>query len=203
MTPNHPSDDHSCGERVARKWLSEARLRQNALNSTLRWAENTVSEPTSAKSDLVCLSHLRWDFVYQRPQHLLSRCARTRRVFFIEEPLASPDDTYWLDITRRECGVWVAVPHLPKDLSEESAIALQQLLLDGLVVDAQIQSPILWYYTPMAMPFTYQLSASTIVYDCMDELSAFKGAHPKLQTREAHLFKLADLVFTGAQSLRS
>src|ERR1041384_8308221 len=59
--------------------LFEARRREQ--RST--WAERApLAEP-----DLVCFSHLRWDFVYQRPQHLLSRCAQGRRVFFFEEPV--------------------------------------------------------------------------------------------------------------------
>src|SRR4051794_26485528 len=71
--------------------------------------------------DLVCFSHLRWDFVLQRPQHLLGRCARGRRVFFFEEPVVDGDGRVWLDVATRECGVTVAVPHLPEGLAEEEA----------------------------------------------------------------------------------
>ena len=182
--------------------LLETHFQKDLSTPALRWFENVVLEPiTSDLCDLVCFSHLRWDFVYQRPQHLLSRCAATRRVFVIEEPIASQDASSYLAISRRECGVWVAVPHLPEGLSEERAIALQQMLLDHLITEARIQAPILWYYNPMAVPFTSHLEASAVVYDCMDELSAFKGAHPELQTRESHLFTLADLVFTGGRSL--
>lgn len=204
MSTYHISDAHF-GERGApAEQLSGNRFQreQDASLANLRWSENSVLEPASPGiPDLVCFSHLRWDFVYQRPQHLLSRCAQTRRVFFVEEPIASPDGSYWLDISRRECGVWIAVPYLPQDLSEERTHALQQQLLNSLFLAAQIQAPILWYYTPMAVPFTHQLKASAVVYDCMDELSAFKGAPPELQAREAYLFKLADLVFTGGRSL--
>lgn len=172
------------------------------LSTQLKWAEATHLEPAlPGIPDLVCFSHLRWDFVYQRPQHLLSRCAQIRRVFVIEEPIASPDHSGWLDISRRECGVWIVVPYLPENLSEARAIVLQKQLLDSLFAAAQIQSPILWYYTPMVLPFTHHLQASAVVYDCMDELSAFKGAHPQLQARETQLFELADLVFTGGRSL--
>ncbi|MDX2230918.1 MAG: glycosyltransferase family 1 protein [Leptolyngbyaceae cyanobacterium bins.349] len=150
--------------------------------------------------DLICFSHLRWDFVYQRPQHLLSRCAKHRRVFILEEPMIQ-GDTPELSMSQRECGVWVVVPQLPQGLSEQAAIALQRQLLDDLIASEQVQSPVLWYYTPMAVPFSYHLKAAATVYDCMDELSAFKGAHPELQAREAHLFQLADLVFTGGRSL--
>jgi UDP-galactopyranose mutase len=200
--------DSRFDEKAARKDVLEKRLldtpiqREGFGSPYLKWSGDPGSElglPTIP--DLVCFSHLRWDFVYQRPQHLLGRCAQSRRVFFIEEPIASSDGSCWLDISRRECGVWVAVPYLPEGLSEENAIAFQQQLLDTLLAEVQIQSPILWYYTPMAVPFTNQLKAAAIIYDCMDELSAFKGAHPELQARENHLFKLADLVFTGGRSL--
>jgi UDP-galactopyranose mutase len=175
---------------------------QNDLSPNLQWSGNIILEPALPDvPDLVCFSHLRWDFVYQRPQHLLSRCAQIRRVFVVEEPIVSSEPSCWLDISRRECGVWVAVPHVPEGLSEESVIALQQSLLDTLFAEAQIQAPIFWYYTPMAVAFTYHLNPSAVVYDCMDELSAFKGAHPDLQARETRLFELADLVFTGGRSL--
>lgn len=175
---------------------------QDFAPNYLKWSRDQGIISTSMNTpDLVCFSHLRWDFVYQRPQHLLSRCAQTRRVFFVEEPLMSLDSSYGLGTSQRECGVWVVVPRLPEGLSEKDAIAIQRKLLNTLLTEAQIQAPILWYYTPMAVPFTYHLNASAIVYDCMDELSAFKGAHPELQAREAHLFNLADLVFTGGRSL--
>ncbi|OKH44309.1 glycosyltransferase family 1 protein [Phormidium tenue] len=150
---------------------------------------------------MICFSHLRWDFVYQRPQHLLSRCAQARRVFVVEEPIAVPDETSWLDISKRDCGVWIVVPHISESLSDEGFTLSLQQLLNTLFAEAQIQQPILWYYTPMAVPFTHHLPASAVVYDCMDELSAFKGAHPQLQAWEARLFELADLVFTGGHSL--
>lgn len=204
MSTHHVSDNNFGEKNVSTEQLLDNQFQRDrdTLSTHLHWSENVVLEPAfPGMPDLVCFSHLRWDFVYQRPQHLLSRCVQTRRVFVVEEPIASPDDSYWLDISRRDCGVWIAVPHLPNGLSEENAIALQEQLINDLFADAQIQSPILWYYTPMAVPFTYQLSASAVVYDCMDQLSAFKGAHPELQARENHLFKLADLVFTGGRSL--
>jgi UDP-galactopyranose mutase len=158
--------------------------------------------------DLVCLSHLRWNFVFQRPQHLLTRFAQGQRVFFIEEPIFSLDSTYSgeigemgrVDVSRHESGVWVVVPHLKQGLSEQAVNAAQQVLLDGLFAEHEIYKYICWYYTPMAMAFTRHLEPLAVVYDCMDELSAFKGASPVLREREAELFSRADLVFTGGQS---
>jgi glycosyltransferase involved in cell wall biosynthesis len=150
--------------------------------------------------DLVCLSHLRWDFVYQRPQHLLGRCARDRRVFFVEEPVIEMTAPC-LDVSPRPEGVQVVVPHLPKDLSSEESEALQTDLLNELFQEQQIKHFVLWYYTPMAIGFTGRLKPLATIYDCMDELSAFEGASPTLSERESQLFRKADMVFTGGQSL--
>jgi len=146
--------------------------------------------------DLVCLSHLRWDFVFQRPQHLLSRCARDRRVFYFEEPIYG--DELRLDVSTREGGVRVAVPHLPRGGDPE---ALQRVLLDQFFEQEGVVEYVLWYYTPMAVAWTDHLEPLAVVYDCMDELSAFKGAPPELKLREAELFSRADLVYTGGHSL--
>ncbi|HYE16722.1 MAG TPA: glycosyltransferase family 1 protein [Pyrinomonadaceae bacterium] len=149
--------------------------------------------------DLICLSHLRWDFVYQRPQHLLSRCARDRRVFFFEEPIYGDD--YRLDVKLSDDGVFVAVPHLPEGVSGVAAEALQQALLNRMMAEHGVANYVLWYYTPMPVAWARHLRPLAVVYDCMDELSAFKGAPPALKEREAELFRRADLVFTGGQSL--
>jgi UDP-galactopyranose mutase len=157
----------------------------------------TLNEP-----DLVCFSHLRWNFVYQRPQHLLTRFAQGRRVFFIEEPQINSDSAGGLDISKHESGVWVITPHLPKGLMSEEAInAVLQRLINGLFVEHNIHQYLCWYYTPMAIAFTKHLKPLTVVYDCMDELSTFKGASPLLKEYEAELFRRAGLVFTGGQSL--
>jgi UDP-galactopyranose mutase len=150
--------------------------------------------------DLVCLSHLRWDFVYQRPQHLFSRCATERRVFFIEEPVYD-DGPIRLDVSKREDGLHVVVPHLTHEVKDVARDAVMQGLIDRLFKDYRVREHILWYYTPMAMSFTRHLNPVAVVYDCMDELSAFKGAPPALRFHEAELFNRADLVFTGGQSL--
>jgi glycosyltransferase involved in cell wall biosynthesis len=178
---------------------------ERSLLPTSHPSNNQISQQEAGlpdASDLVCLCHLRWDFVYQRPQHLLNRCAKNRRVFLIEEPIFDCDSSSGqLDISKRDSGVWVVVPHLKPGLSESEAIATQQALIDELFEQNQIQDYILWYYTPMAITFTRHLKPQVVVYDCMDELSAFKSAPPVLKQREAELFKLADLVFTGGQSL--
>ncbi|MEI6947775.1 glycosyltransferase family 1 protein [Paraflavisolibacter sp. H34] len=149
--------------------------------------------------DLICFSHLRWAFVYQRPQHLLSRFARHTRVFYIEEPVfqEGPDR---LEVQQPEQQLYVVVPHLQQDKSEAVEGRLQQLVLD-LLPAHNIQRYFCWYYTPMALSFTSQLQPEFVVYDCMDELSAFKFAPPELKEREQQLLQRADVVFTGGYSI--
>jgi glycosyltransferase involved in cell wall biosynthesis len=152
--------------------------------------------------DLVCLSHLRWDFVYQRPNHLMARAARDRRVFFVEEPLREDvDRSSWRHADRG--GVRVATPVLPETLDptcEEQALAE---LLESLLLENRVDRPIAWFITPMALPWTKRLvdAASAVVYDSMDYLPGFRGAPPRLLELEEELIERADLVFAGGASL--
>ena len=152
---------------------------------------------------LLCLSHLRWHFVYQRPQHLMSRFPRDHRVMFFEEPMEhaglKEPQLEW----RVEEDVEILVPHLPEGLSKEQIEQAQRTLLDAHLARAEVEQNrlTLWYYTPMSLGFTRHLTPELTVYDCMDELSAFMGAPPELLEREAELLKRADLVFTGGYSL--
>ncbi|OUL19675.1 UDP-galactopyranose mutase [Nostoc sp. 106C] len=171
-------------------------LHSSSSNKKIQPTETFKDTP-----DIICLSHLRWNFVYQRPQHLLSRCAQGKRVFFIEEPIFSPEPLGRIEINEDASGVVVVVPHLPEGLSQEAINADLQLLIDGLFAEQKINKYICWYYTPMAIGFTRHLQPQAVVYDCMDELSAFHGASPTLKNYEAELFNRADLVFTGGQSL--
>ncbi len=150
---------------------------------------------------LLCFSHLRWSFVFQRPQHLMSRAARNRAVYFWEEPVFDAATEEYLELRPSREGVTVAVPHLSPALQEADADAAQQRLLDRFLQDSGITEPWLWYYTPQALAFSAHLHPGLVVYDCMDELSAFRGAHPLLSVREQALLARADLVFTGGFSL--
>jgi UDP-galactopyranose mutase len=115
--------------------------------------------------------------------------------------MISSDPVSRLEVNQDETGVWVVVPHIPEGLSEQATQQAQRALLDQLFAQQQIQQYICWYYTPMAIGFTQHLKPLAVIYDCMDELSAFKGASPVLKQQEAELFRRADLVFTGGQSL--
>jgi UDP-galactopyranose mutase len=130
----------------------------------------------------------------------MTRWARERRVFFVEEPVFRSGITPRLQIDT-SASVKVVVPHLPDTLAGVEGDAAQRLLIDELFQTEAVSEYLLWYYTPMALAFTNHLSPVAVVYDCMDELSAFDGAPSILKHREAELMRLAALVLTGGQSL--
>ena len=164
-------------------------------------AEPSVSDP--ARSTLLCFSHLRWDFVFQRPQHLMSRFAREMTVIFWEEPMEiGQRETSFLKVRQAEDfpNVRVVTPHLPEGLSDERREEALRRLLDAHVASRE-RPLVTWYYTPMMLPFSRHLDASAVVYDCMDELSKFRFAPERLLDLEQELIDRADLVFTGGASL--
>lgn len=162
--------------------------------------QNTSVNSAALRYDVICFSHLRWDFVYQRPQHLMSRFGKERRVFFIEEPIFDGFKAHW-DISERETGVFVCVPHLSSETKPDSIDVMMLYLVNLLISEQAVEDYILWMYTPMMLPWWKELKPKAVVYDCMDQLSAFKDAPSILHIREAELFGLADLVFTGGHSL--
>ena len=151
---------------------------------------------------LVVFSHLRWNFVYQRPQHVLSRIAERWPVIFVEEPVpGAPSDR--IEFIAAAPGVEVWRPHLRG--AEQGMHVSHKPAMQRLMAQAFRQRGIvnywLWFYTPMALPFAEALQPQGVIYDCMDELSMFKGAPPQLLEQEAALFRTADIVFTGGRSL--
>jgi glycosyltransferase involved in cell wall biosynthesis len=151
---------------------------------------------------LVVFSHLRWNFVYQRPQHLMSRLAARWRVIFIEEPVPrSPRNE--LERLEPAPGVEVWRPHVIGDTPgfHDDHLPVLRRLVANAMQEQDITDYWIWFYTPMAVPLGAELTPRGVVYDCMDELSAFKNAPRQLIQRENALFKMADLVFTGGRSI--
>lgn len=168
--------------------------------------QSLVAAFTSDAPDLVCFSHLIWEFVWQRPQHLLSRFARHGRVFFVEDPFwrDEPDWQPWLEVKPKADGLRVLVAHLPRPWQADPATAdaVQERLLHAYFAAERLDPDfVAWYYTPMALGKSRSFRPGLTVYDCMDELSAFAFAPPELTAREQELLQRADLVFTGGQSI--
>ncbi|HEV2889387.1 MAG TPA: glycosyltransferase [Frankiaceae bacterium] len=155
--------------------------------------------------ELVVLSHLRWDWVFQRPQHLISRIGRGRRTWFVEEPVPTAGIeeprlvTVDADVVTR---VWLEVPGEPGThvgFNDPRAASYFERLtgLIGLPSDARD----VWLYTPMALDLALALMPRLFVYDVMDDLSSFAGAPPELLLRERQSLQEASVVFTGGRSI--
>jgi protoporphyrinogen oxidase/glycosyltransferase involved in cell wall biosynthesis len=149
---------------------------------------------------IVVFSHLRWNFVFQRPQHLLSRLAQYYPILFVEEP-EYDDGGPFLEQSHPAPNVTVCRAHTPVQMVgfHDDQIPLLQPLLAQLVAPGE--RPIAWFYTPMALPLLQGLHPELVVYDCMDELASFKNPPKQLLQRESALLNLADLVFAGGPSL--
>jgi len=169
------------------------------MNKTIDFPKLSAAE--IIRPTIYCFSHLRWSFVFQRPQHLLTRASRDYRIVFFEEPSFEDVVRPFMRSNFPNPSIQVVTPILPSGMSDADAIRAQRHLLDQLTTSPHQATRIMWYYTPMALQFTGHIECDVCVYDCMDELSAFHGARPELMQLEKELFKRADIVFTGGQSL--
>jgi glycosyltransferase involved in cell wall biosynthesis len=165
---------------------------------------------TSHGYPLIVHSHLRWDFVWQRPQQILSRYARSRPVLFVEEPVFADDlAAGTLDVTAPCAGVHRVVPRLPAYLRssyDDAAAVVRSLLLQLIggrgALAGMFGNAVQWFYTPMPAPVMIgAFRERGTVYDCMDELAQFRFAPPELTQREQFLMSRADVVFTGGRQL--
>lgn len=152
-------------------------------------------------SDLLVLSHLRWNFVFQRPQHLMSRFARHRRVYFVEPPVKGDVSSPMLHQESTQEGVEVLVPHVPAGLEEEAVFTAVAELLRDFVTEENLIDFTAWYYNPMALKFTPHLEPTIVVFDCMDELTGFRDCPQEMRDWESRLLEAAHVVFTGGHSI--
>jgi glycosyltransferase involved in cell wall biosynthesis len=162
---------------------------------------------TLQQSPIIVHSHLRWDFVWQRPQQILSRLAAFHKILFIEEPVAA-EGMARLHIEIPIPNVIRVVPQLmdlcePFDTQCERVLELiRTAMLSQTGIAGEFTSPIQWFYTPQPAPtFLGEFGATMVVYDCMDELANFRFAPPDIGQRERYLLKHADIVFTGGYQL--
>jgi len=166
--------------------------------------DQTVSKSAhglNSNTLLICFSHLRWDFVYQRPQHLMTRAAHDFGVIYFEEPIFEKTPAPSLRHTTITSRLTVITPVLAAGTRPDQADLIQAALLEDLISETDHDQLVTWYYTPMALRFSDFLRSDICVYDCMDELSAFKNAPTEIALLEKLLFARADVVFTGGQSL--
>lgn len=163
-------------------------------------AAGTLRPVGLSMPDLVCFSHLRWDFPHQRPHHIMSRCARDRRVFYIEEPIYTTGTSMWLDISQRECGVWVVVPYLSEGITADEAREAQQALLEELFTEFEINNYAFWFYRPAALEIARNMHPIATIYDCIGG-TADRDSAAGAPTLEEELLKHSNLVFAAGESI--
>jgi UDP-galactopyranose mutase len=196
MDSNLKQRDYDFNENTAHEKLITLK---NSSKKPRQSTQTLVSEPKI--KNIICFSHLRWDFVFQRPQHLLTRWGKEMPVYYIEEPVFGDFEVNFLKARVYNENITIITPQVQEQSGESE---IQQYLEDAvkkLIKWNNITDYLFWYITPMAMPFSKNMNPKMVVYDCMDELSHFKGAHPDMIKNEAALLKVADVVFTGGQYL--
>ena len=155
---------------------------------------------------IIAHCHLRWDFVWQRPQQIFSRLAAHHRILLVEEPLLENVEQH-LRISEPHPNVVRVIPILPPtagvDAQCDATLAmLRQALTEHPLLVSKFDTPIQWFYSPMSAPcFLGEFGAVGVVYDCMDELANFRFAPPDIAQRERFLLSKADVVFTGGYQL--
>ncbi|TIT17794.1 MAG: glycosyltransferase family 1 protein, partial [Mesorhizobium sp.] len=160
-----------------------------------------VPKATVQSSILICFSHLRWNFVYQRPQQILTLASKQQQLIYFEEPIFDDRRHPSMRVNHISSTIRIVTPLIPVGTSAARADAIQRRFVDQIIASAPHDRLTAWYYTPMALRFSDHLACDVCVYDCMDELSAFKDAPAELTQLEKALLQRADIVFTGGQSL--
>jgi glycosyltransferase involved in cell wall biosynthesis len=154
--------------------------------------------------DLVVFSHLRWSWVWQRPQQLMSRLAASHHTWFIEEPFVDADidrpSMCWTTHGRITVGR-LHIPGPDRHVGFDAPEAAQ--LFESVSAAVAGEVPILWLYTPLAYPAAQAIAHHTLVFDVMDDLASFKGASPHLKSLHMTVLDEADIVFTGGRSLHN
>src|SRR4051794_26000381 len=152
-------------------------------------------------ADLVVLSHLRWDWVWQRPQHVISRMAQRRRTLFVEEPVVA--DVEAPSVQTQQQGVltrlWVETPHGTG--GNEYAQRPASEYAEGIERWLAGRERDVWLYTPTALPIADILHPRLLIYDVMDDLSSFADATPEMKMQTHRALAAADVAFAGGRSL--
>ncbi|GAB6196106.1 glycosyltransferase [Lysobacter xanthus] len=152
--------------------------------------------------------HLRWDFVWQRPQQIFSRLAQNHRILFIEDPVIAEGEPS-LQIDEPYPNLVRIVPQIPQHLAvnadKDAEIFLpqiQQALRTHPLLAGRFEHSVQWFYSPMPAPgYMGQFNSVGVVYDCMDELANFRFAPADIADRERFVISKADVVFTGGYQL--
>ncbi|RAJ22203.1 glycosyltransferase family protein [Pedobacter cryoconitis] len=154
-----------------------------------------------APKNLLCFSHLRWDFLLQRPQQLLLRFAEDTNIYYVENPVFDANEEPYFSFGTRSETLWKMVPHLRPGLTSSQIIRCMRQLIDAFLEKANLEDWTFWYYTAAALSFTKKYKPGLTVYDCMDEVSMFRRCPEDMGMLEKKLVEKADLIFTQGYTL--
>jgi UDP-galactopyranose mutase len=152
-------------------------------------------------TDVLCLSHLRWDQAFQRPQQLMKRFTKGCRVFYVEEPVYEAGGPPGMRLQRTGEGVWRVMPILPAGVKAAERVRMLRELVDDLVAEWAMERFLLWYYAPTAVELTAHLRPVGVVYDCTSETHGWLGERSNVAKNERRLLRSADVVFTAGRSV--
>lgn len=176
------------------------------------------------RPDILCISSIDWDFIWQGHQEIMSRLAADgHRVLFIENTGVRPPRVSDLPRVRRRVMNWwrgtkgfrEQRPNLflhsplvlPLPYSRIARWVNRQIMLRSLtrwMRATGFSRPIVWTFlpTPLARDVIDHLDPALTIYYCIDDLASSSPEARRISASEDQLFREADLVFVTSEKLR-
>ncbi len=188
-------------------------------SSTKRRENCRVTKKLLENQDIICISSVDWEPIWTRKQQVMSRLPTSNRILYVEPPISllSPfkDPSCWkkwktwsegLRKWRENIYLYSPPVILPFGSVYRTINWLNQSwllpFLRAAVRKLNFQDPILWTYLPNTADLVGKLGEKLVIYDCVDEHSAYTGFRPAtVASLEKKLLQKADIVFVTAKGL--
>lgn len=177
------------------------------------------------RPDVLCISSIDWDFIWQGHQEIMSRlAAEGHRVLFVENTGVRPPRLSDLPRLRHRVTNWrkgtkgfreerpnlfVHSPIvLPLPYSRVARWVNRQVMLRSLnrwMRAIGFSRPVVWTFlpTPLARDVIRSIDSSLTIYYCIDDLASSSAEARRIASSEIALFREADLVFVTSEKLRA
>ncbi len=167
-------------------------LNQPSLYSKPSYSPKKV-EPKAAYYDMIVFSPVRWNFIYQRPQHIVSRLAKKRNILFVELPIDfDPNEKGEINLVMINDQITVMQPKVAHidDLRD---------LMHAYVTNDIV--PIGLFFSPIFSSFLEVFTFDKVVYDCVTDSGKSSNRSFEMHEKEGHLIAEADLILTNEQTI--